>query len=98
MRTDAHRLGGYGILPYPRSHLLLVADFPTERTKFTEPPAEKSLPQIAQMSTDYWGRRSPTEFTVPSAVFCEICGRKLQQESSVNSVNSVGESYSKKVL
>ena len=65
---------------------------------FSEPSAEKSLPQIAQMSTDYWGRRSPTEFTEPSAVFCEFCGRKLQQESSVKSVKSVRESYSKKVL
>ena len=61
------------------------------QNSLTESSAEKSLPQIAQMSTDYWGRRSPTEFTVPSAVFCEFCGRKLQQESSVSSVKSVGE-------
>ena len=39
--TDVHRLGGYGILPYPRSHQTI---FPQ---KFLE---EKCLPQIAQNS------------------------------------------------
>ena len=33
-----------------------------------------------------------------SVQICEICGRKSQREGSVNSVNSVGENHSEKVL
>ena len=49
---------------------------PTECTEYTEPLAEKSLPQMTRMRTDVGGYGIPAIPTLPN---------------SVNSVNSVGE-------
>ena len=49
---------------------------PTECTEYTEPLAEKSLPQMTRMFTDVGGYGIPAIPTLPN---------------SVNSVNSVGE-------
>jgi len=48
---------------------------PTECTEYTEPLAEKSLPQMTRMRTDVGGYGIPAIPTLPN---------------SVNSVNSVG--------
>ena len=49
---------------------------PTECTEYTEPLAEKSLPQMARMRTDVGGYGIPAIPTLPNSVY---------------SVNSVGE-------
>ncbi len=115
MRTDAHRLGGYGILPYPRSlrnpvvsarlyrlseqelhqqnkqgyrpqnaqntrNLLAEKHLPQNARNAQNLLAEKHLPQIARINTDVGG-------------YGILPYPRSQQhpQTSVNSVNSVGE-------
>ena len=47
--TDGHRLGGYGILPYPRTHRTIFPQNPQNPQKFL---MQDILPQIARMCTD----------------------------------------------
>ena len=47
--TDMHRLGGYGILPYSRSHQTI---FPQNAPNSQKRLAENILPQIALIFTD----------------------------------------------
>ena len=47
--TDGHKLGGYGILPYQRSHKTIFPQKPQNPQKFL---TQDSLPQIARMCTD----------------------------------------------
>ena len=47
--TDGHKLGGYGILPYQRSHKTIFPQKPQNPQKFL---TQDSLPQIARMGTD----------------------------------------------
>ena len=65
--TDGHRLGGYGILPYPRRH----------QTIFPQKPQNPTQPNHLWASVKSVGEYSPPE-------------------TSVNSVNSVGEPYAPK--
>ncbi len=44
--TDVHRLGGYGILPYPRSHRTIFPQKPQNPQKFL---VQDILPQIADV-------------------------------------------------
>ena len=97
--TDAHRLGGNGILPYPRSLRnpvvsarlcrLLEQELHQQNKQGYRPQntrnaqnllAEKSLPQIARIYTDVGG-------------YGILPYPRSQQypQTSVNSVNSVGE-------
>ena len=47
--TDAHRLGGYGILPYPRRHQTIFPQNPQNPQKFL---TQDILPRISRMYTD----------------------------------------------
>ena len=62
--TDVHRLGGYGILPYPRRHQTIFPQKPTQPNHLCA-----SVKSVGGSSTP---------------------------ETSVNSVNSVGEPYAAK--
>ena len=72
--TDFHRLGGYGILPYPRSHQTIFPQKPTQ-------------PNHLCASVKSVGGSSPPEASVYSV---KSVGEYPPPETSVNSVNSVG--------
>ena len=72
--TDIHRLGGYGILPYPRSHQTIFPQKPTQ-------------PNHLCASVKSVGGSSPPEDSVYSV---NSVGEYPPPETSVNSVNSVG--------
>ena len=72
--TDIHRLGGYGILPYPRSHQTIFPQKPTQ-------------PNHLCASVKSVGGSSPPEASVYSV---KSVGEYPPPETSVNSVNSVG--------
>ena len=72
--TDIHRLGGYGILPYPRSHQTIFPQKPTQ-------------PNHLCASVKSVGGSSPPEASVYSV---KSVGEYPPPEISVNSVNSVG--------
>ena len=72
--TDIHRLGGYGILPYPRSHQTIFPQKPTQ-------------PNHLCASVKSVGGSSPPEDSVYSV---NSVGEYPPPEISVNSVNSVG--------
>ena len=72
--TDIHRLGGYGILPYPRSHQTIFPQKPTQ-------------PNHLCASVKSVGGSSPPEASVYSV---KSVGEYPPPEASVNSVNSVG--------
>ena len=72
--TDIHRLGGYGILPYPRSHQTIFPQKPTQ-------------PNHLCASVKSVGGSSPPEASVYSV---KSVGEYPPLETSVNSVNSVG--------
>ena len=72
--TDIHRLGGYGILPYPRSHQTIFPQKPTQ-------------PNHLCTSVKSVGGSSPPEASVNSV---NSVGEYPPPETSVNSVNSVG--------
>ena len=72
--TDIHRLGGYGILPYPRSHQTIFPQKPTQ-------------PNHLCASVKSVGGSSPPEDSVYSV---KSVGEYPPPEASVNSVNSVG--------
>ena len=72
--TDIHRLGGYGILPYSRSHQTIFPQKPTQPNHLCA--SEKSV-----------GGSSPPEASVYSV---KSVGEYPPPETSVNSVNSVG--------
>ena len=69
-----HRLGGYGILPYPRSHKTIFPQKPTQ-------------PNHLCTSVKSVGGSSPPEASVYSV---KSVGEYPPPEASVNSVNSVG--------
>ena len=69
-----HRLGGYGILPYPRSHQTIFPQKPTQ-------------PNHLCASVKSVGGSSPPEASVYSV---KSVGEYPPPEISVNSVNSVG--------
>ena len=72
--TDIHRLGVYGILPYPRSHQTIFPQNPTQ-------------PNHLCVSVKSVGGSSPPEASVYSV---KSVGEYPPPETSVNSVNSVG--------
>ena len=72
--TDIHRLGGYGILPYPRSHQTIFPQKPTQ-------------PNHLCASVKSVGGSSPPELSVYSV---KSVGEYPPPEISVNSVSSVG--------
>ena len=72
--TDIHRLGGYGILPYPRSHQTIFPQKPTQ-------------PNHLCASVKSVGGSSPPETSVYSV---KSVGEYPPPEISVNSVSSVG--------
>ena len=72
--TDIHRLGGYGILPYPRSHQTIFPQKPTQ-------------PNHLCASVKSVGGSSPPEASVYSV---KSVGEYPPPEISVNSVSSVG--------
>ena len=72
--TDIHRLGGYGILPYPRSHQTIFPQKPTQ-------------PNHLCASVKSVGEYPPPEISVNSV---NSVGEYPPPEISVNSVNSVG--------
>ena len=70
--TDMHRLGGYGILPYPRSHKTIFPQNPTQ-------------PNHLCTSVRICGRLfSARSF----CVFCEIRGRTLRSHQTIFPQNS----------
>ena len=79
--TDTHRLGGYGILPYPRSHKTI---FPQNSRN-----TQKRLAENKNLCTSVQsvGGSSPPEASVYSV---KSVGEYPPPEISVNSVNSVG--------
>ena len=79
--TDIHRLGGYGILPYPRSHQTI---FPQNSRNTQKRLAEKKNLCTSVKSV---GGSSPPEASVYSV---KSVGEYPPPETSVNSVNSVG--------
>ena len=60
---------------------------PTECTEYTEPLAEKGLPQMARMRTDVGGYGIPAIHTLPNSVFC---WRTTHSKHLCKSVKSVG--------
>ena len=72
--TDIHRLGGYGILPYPRSHQTIFPQKPTQ-------------PNHLCASVKSVGEYPPPEISVNSV---NSVGEYPPPEASVNSVSSVG--------
>ena len=56
-RTDVHGLGGYGILPYPRSHQTIFPQKPQSPQKFM---TQDILPQIARIRR-VWHPAIPTQ-------------------------------------
>ena len=79
--TDFHRLGGYGILPYPRSHQTI---FPQNSRNTQKRLAEKKNLCTSVKSV---GGSSPPEASVYSV---KSVGEYPPPETSVYSVNSVG--------
>jgi len=79
--TDIHRLGGYGILPYPRSHKTI---FPQNSRNTQKRLAEKKNLCTSVKSV---GGSSPPEASVYSV---KSVGEYPPPEISVNSVSSVG--------
>ena len=80
--TDTHRLGGYGILPYPRSHKTI---FPQNSRN-----TQKRLAENKNLCTSVQsvGGSSPPEASVYSV---KSVGEYPPPEASVYSVKSVGE-------
>ena len=79
--TDIHRLGGYGILPYPRSHQTIL---PQNSRNTQKRLAEKKNLCTSVKSV---GKYPPPEASVYSV---KSVGEYPPPEASVNSVNSVG--------
>ena len=77
--TDIHRLGGYGILPYPRSHQTIFPQNPTQ-------------PNHLCASVKSVGGSSTPEASVYSV---QSVGGSSTPEGSVGSACSVGGSYLK---
>ena len=91
--TDIHRLGGYGILPYPRSHQTIFPQKPTQPNHLcasVKSVGGSSPPEASMYSVNSVGGSSPPEASVyiceirgrffsarSFCVFCEICGRLL---------------------
>ncbi|WP_278695874.1 hypothetical protein [Leyella stercorea] len=102
------RWRGYGKMPYPPKEKSMGGKrFPQNARNAQKLLAEKSLPQMAQMSTDVGGYGIPAIPTLPNSVYsvnsvgeqrtltsvqiCEIRGRLFSAGGSVNSAYSVGE-------
>ena len=79
--TDIHRLGGYGILPYPRSHQTIFPQNPTQ-------------PHHLCVSVRICGRLfSARSF----CVFCEIRGRTCANKLGTGSVEGIHETQKQQV-
>ncbi len=88
--TDIHRLGGYGILPYPRSHQTIFPQKPTQPNHLcasVKSVGGSSPPEASVNSVKSVGGSSTPEASVYSV---KSVGEYSPPEISVNSVNSVG--------
>ena len=88
--TDIHRLGGYGILPYPRSHKTIFPQKPTQPNHLcasVKSVGEYPPPEISVNSVNSVGEYPPPEISVNSV---NSVGEYPPPEASVNSVSSVG--------
>ena len=88
--TDIHRLGGYGILPYPRSHQTIFPQKPTQPNHLcasVKSVGGSSPPEASVYSVKSVGGSSTPEASVYSV---KSVGGYSPPEISVNSVNSVG--------
>ena len=88
--TDIHRLGGYGILPYPRSHQTIFPQNPTQPNHLcvsVKSVGGSSPPEASVYSVKSVGGSSTPEASVYSV---KSVGGYSPPEISVNSVNSVG--------
>ena len=81
--TDVHRLGGYGIPAIPTQPPNYLS---TEPTEFTEAPGARYSPTEHTEPTETTGGEEK------SVCICEIRGRLFYASRSVNSVKSVGGS------
>ena len=89
--TDIHRLGGYGILPYPRSHKTIFPQNPTQPNHLcasVKSVGGSSPPEDSVYSVKSVGGSSPPEASVYSV---KSVGEYPPPEASVYSVKSVGE-------
>ena len=79
--TDIHRLGGYGILPYPRSHQTIFPQKPTQPNHLcasVKSVGGSSPPEASMYSVNSVGGSSPPEASV---YICEIRGRLFSARS-----------------
>ena len=92
--TDVHRLGGYGILPYPRRHQTIFPQKPTQPNHLwasVNSVGGSSPPKASVCSVNSVGGSSLPEASVnsvgepyaakPSVGICEICGRLFYARS-----------------
>ena len=104
--TDMHRLGGYGILPYPRSHQTIFPQKPTQPNHLCASVGDSSTPEASVYSVKSVGE--PYVATKLSSHRIHGTQKRLAEkknlctsvksvggssppEASVYSVNSVGE-------
>ena len=76
--TDVHRLGGYGILPYPRSNQTIFPQNPTQPNHLwasVKSVGGSSLPEASVSSVNSVGEPYAAK---PSVSICEICGRIIK--------------------
>ncbi len=104
--TDGHRLGGYGILPYPRRHQTIFPQNPTQPNHLcasVKSVGGSSTPEISVNSVNSVGGLAEGGVGMAGMPYPpNLCtsvksvGEYLAPEISVNSVNSVGELYAAK--
>ena len=103
--TDIHRLGGYGILPYPRSHQTIFPQKPTQPNHLcasVKSVGGYSTPEASVYICEFRGRLfSARSFCVFCEIrgrissarnfceFCEFCGRTCANKLGMGSVEGI---------